>query len=106
MKDFKDLTKKTVKTLREDGFHKVGQKARLYLKRNREAKSEGRYTDGCFRDVLFVNGCNESLPHPGRYRVTHQREQLESLGITTYHIFSLSLYGSDRELCGAGQGDE
>ena len=91
MKDFKDLTKKTVKTLREDGFHKVGQKARLYLKRNREAKSEGRYTDGCFRDVLFVNGCNESLPHPGRYRVTHQREQLESLGITTGEVYFQNL---------------
>ena len=29
------------------------------------------------KDVLFINGCNEKfLPHPYRYRVLHQLEQL------------------------------
>ena len=35
-----------------------------------------------FCDVMFVNGCDYSVPHPVRYRVDHQAEQLESVGIT------------------------
>lgn len=80
-----------MRTLREDGLQKVGKKAKLYLKRRREAKTENRYADGCFRDVLFINGCDENLPHPGRYRVTHQREQLESLGMTTGEVYYKNL---------------
>ena len=38
---------------------------------------------GGFVDVLFINGCDYSVPHPIRYRVTHQAEQLESMGIST-----------------------
>ena len=32
------------------------------------------------RDVLFINGC--TLPHPERYRVDHQMEQLEAWGFS------------------------
>lgn len=91
MADLKTLTEKTVRTLREDGVQKVGEKAKLYFKRKKEAKAENRYADGCFRDVLFINGCDEHLPHPGRYRVTHQREQLESLGMTTGEVYYKNL---------------
>ncbi len=38
-------------------------------------------------DVLFINGCDLSVPHPPRYRVTHQREQLEANNITTEEMF-------------------
>lgn len=38
-------------------------------------------------DVCFINGCDYSVPHPIRYRVTHQREQLEANGISTSEIF-------------------
>lgn len=91
MADWKILTEKTVRTFREDGIQKVGEKAKLYLKRRKEAKAESRYAEGCFRDVLFINGCDEHLPHPGRYRVTHQREQLESLGMTTGEVYYKNL---------------
>lgn len=87
MAKLRELTQKTVRTLREDGFQKVGEKAKIYLKRIREEKVGQEYTDRCFREVLFINGCDEHLPHPGRYRVTHQREQLESLGITTGEVY-------------------
>ena len=36
-----------------------------------------------FVDVLFINGCDFSVPHPIRYRVDHQAEQLEGAGIST-----------------------
>ena len=39
-------------------------------------------------DVCFINGCDPTIvPHPVRYRVTHQREQLEANGISTSEIF-------------------
>lgn len=81
------LAEKTVNTLRQDGVGKVYEKSRLYIKKKKEAKLEEEYTKGCMRDILFVNGCDEHLPHPGRYRVTHQREQLESLGFSTGEIY-------------------
>ena len=44
------------------------------------------------RDVLFVNGCNPNiLPHPFRYRVLHQIEQLNSGFLETYEIYYLNL---------------
>ena len=87
MNKLMNLASKTVNTLRSEGPRKVYQKTCLYLKRRKDARMEEEYTKGCFRDVLFVNGCDEHLPHPGRYRVTHQREQLESLGISTGEIY-------------------
>ena len=45
-------------------------------------------------DVLFVNGCPpEQAPHPYRYRVLHQKEQLQAAGYTVSEIFY--------EACGA-----
>ncbi len=38
-----------------------------------------------YRDILFVNGC--TLPHPTRYRVDHQAEQLLSNGFSTDVVF-------------------
>jgi glycosyltransferase involved in cell wall biosynthesis len=36
-----------------------------------------------FVDVLLINGCAPEVPHPTRYRVMHQAEQLESVGVST-----------------------
>ena len=41
------------------------------------------------RDVLFVNGC--TLPHPERYRVDHQIEQLEAQGLSVNKILYTEL---------------
>ena len=43
--------------------------------------------DKAFMDVLFINGCDKSVPHPPRYRVTHQREQLLAFGIESNEVF-------------------
>ena len=37
------------------------------------------------KDVLFINGCG--LPHPERYRVAHQIEQVEANGLKADEIF-------------------
>lgn len=45
--------------------------------------------------VLFVNGCD--LPTLRRYRVTHQREQLELWGVTTDEVHYCSVCDADAE---------
>ena len=43
------------------------------------------------RDVLFINGCNYiHLPHPYRYRVLHQIEQLNAAFLECYHLYYLN----------------
>lgn len=37
------------------------------------------------KDILFINGC--TLPHPERYRVKHQMEQLEASGLSVDEVF-------------------
>ena len=75
MADIRELTGKTVTTLREEGIVAVAKKAKNLVQMSviegKDAKNK------VFRDVLFINGCDESVPHPARYRVRHQREQFE-----------------------------
>ncbi len=91
MANIRRLAGKTLQSLSKEGLRKTGEKAKQYLNRRREEQKEGTYLDGCFRDVLFINGCDETLPHPGRYRVSHQREQLESLGVSTGEVYFQNL---------------
>lgn len=37
------------------------------------------------KDILFINGC--ALPHPSRYRVEHQMEQLKAAGISSDAVY-------------------
>ena len=44
------------------------------------------------KDVLFINGCHtDKVPHPFRYRVSHQMEQLNAGFIETDEYFYLDL---------------
>lgn len=44
-----------------------------------------------FYDVIIINGCDYSVPHPIRYRVDHQLEQLESAGFACLKVESHEL---------------
>ncbi len=45
-------------------------------------RSKKRKTGSVFYDVLFINGCDPNIvPHPIRYRVDHQIDQLRSCGL-------------------------
>ena len=74
MADIRELTAKTLHTLKEEGIISVGRKAKSYVHTARTVGRDAK--DRVYKDVLFINGCDESVPHPARYRVTHQREQL------------------------------
>ena len=74
----KELGGKTIDTLKNDGLKSLTIKGKNFIKFKIMSKYQ-KY-DKCFKDILFINGC--SLPHPQRYRVDHQIEQLESAGIS------------------------
>ena len=41
------------------------------------------------KDILFINGCYKKLPHPYRYRVLHQMEQLNAHFLESDEFFYL-----------------
>lgn len=76
----KNLLVKMKDTFLEDGLTGVARKAK-----NRVVfKAKILFRKREMRDVLFVNGC--TLPHPERYRVDHQMEQLEANGLSVDKI--------------------
>ena len=42
-------------------------------------------------DIIFINGCDYSVPHPIRYRVDHQLEQLQANNISCHSVFYQNL---------------
>lgn len=70
------LSKKTVKTLCHEGPLSVAKKAKHKI----YERVSGDYTRYVFGDILVINGC--MLPHPQRYRVAHQIEQLRAFGLS------------------------
>ncbi|MGM9946516.1 glycosyltransferase [Floccifex sp.] len=78
------LTQKTMHVLKTEGLNGVMKHTRRFLNQKKEAKKKLDAT----KDILFINGCDpQLLPHPVRYRITHQREQLMLQGYTTDEIF-------------------
>lgn len=81
MKKLGHLALKVKKTLKEEGVKSFFSKTKRYVQYNLERREK----KPCFKDVLFINGC--TLPHPERYRVDHQMEQLESNGLSVEKKF-------------------
>lgn len=79
MDSIKYLVSKTKKTISDEGLGSLAKKTTRYVLNGMKSDKQK-----C-KDVLFINGC--TLPHPSRYRVDHQIEQLESNGITTDKVF-------------------
>jgi len=64
----------------EAGYELAKKKQRDW---RRKAKNKKENPQGkVFFDVLFINGCDRSVPHPIRYRVDHQIQQLRAAGLT------------------------
>ena len=78
------LAKKAFHTIREDGIGGCVKKTNGYIKKQIKKR---RRVEKIYKDVLFISGCNENLPHPWRYRVKHQREQLEAMNYTTDEVY-------------------
>lgn len=79
-----DLITKTIQTLKTNGIQGLQKKAKHYIKTRTTIKPKQNVA----KDILFINGCSyDLLPHPPRYRVKHQREQLELYGYTTDEVY-------------------
>ncbi len=90
--EVKRLLVKSVETIKEYGFGIFFQKVKNYLKSKSMKKKMSKNTatiDNIFGDVLFINGCY--LPHPSRYRVSHQREQMLANGMISEEVFFTDL---------------
>ena len=79
MDSFRYLLDKTRKTIKNEGITSLAKKTSTYVFNGMKSDKQK------YKDILFINGC--TLPHPYRYRVVHQREQLESNGIYTDEVF-------------------
>ena len=83
----KYLVNKTIRALKEHGF--VYTSKRMIKKIGQKVKGRRIVpVQRIIRDVLFVNGCDKNLvPHPHRYRVLHQMEQLNAGFLSSAEVF-------------------
>lgn len=77
----KKAVTKSAESIKNDGFSKfvVRSSKYVYYRQFPDKKPVEA------RDILFINGC--TLPHPERYRVQHQVEQLVANGLTVDSVF-------------------
>ena len=83
MGELRILLEKSIETIKTDGPGVWMQKAKKYAALREDRKTREN-ADRTFADVLFINGC--LLPHPPRYRVTHQREQLLAADLSSNEV--------------------
>lgn len=73
----------------------IRSKLRRALGLGAVGRQEGASASREHVDVLFVNGCDASVIHPARYRVYHQVEQLELVGVSCSVVFYCDLQPQD-----------
>lgn len=95
MASLRSMCEKILDTLDKEGPYWVAEKSMNALgrkaesaKRSIESQTKGsmRKASSAMFDVVFVNGCDYSVPHPVRYRVDHQIEQLDAAGFTCLKV--------------------
>lgn len=77
-------------------FHKskntvVGKICNLVDKLVKKKGATEKEKINSFYDVIFINGCDYSVPHPIRYRVDHQMEQLTAAGYSCLKVEAANL---------------
>lgn len=73
-------------TIKEEGLYNVPKKVSHVIAMKRPHFNIRHKEDNSFFDVIFINGCDYSVPHPIRYRVDHQIEELEAAGFTVGRV--------------------
>lgn len=80
---FRELAENAKFTYKEEGPRVFLNKLKYHALAQKREKSDPR---DYYTDVLFINGCAYSVPHPIRYRVDHQLEQLNACGVTARKV--------------------
>lgn len=75
-------------TANEEGLYHVVDKTLTVIDRRLKGAHRGprKKVDNHLFDVVFINGCDYSVPHPVRYRVDHQVEQLLAAGMSALKV--------------------
>ncbi|MCR5836693.1 MAG: glycosyltransferase [Lachnospiraceae bacterium] len=81
----KGLTETSIRILKNDGIGAFTKKTHEWFGEHVFHHPSLDAPTRFYMDVLFINGC--TLPHPWRYRVAHQREQLLANGIASSEVF-------------------
>lgn len=79
MGKIKYLLNKTVETIKEEGIKVFFLRVHNWIRYRRIKKNKKEY-----KDILFICGCY--LPHPKRYRVEHQIEQLMAFDMSADYV--------------------
>ena len=67
------------KNLTENNNENITEENNKKNENQNEIKSYNENNKRIIKDVLFINGCNiNTVPHPYRYRILHQMEQLNA----------------------------
>ncbi|OUN46635.1 hypothetical protein B5G20_06630 [Collinsella sp. An7] len=72
-------------TFQEDGIYAFTDRIKVHLDQVKPFRKKIDPLD-TFVDVLFINGCAYSVPHPIRYRVDHQVEQCIAYGLSARKV--------------------
>lgn len=87
-----ELAKKAVRTFKTKGMKATLQKTWSYMFKRRESIALQNVAFEMCADVLFINGCDPiAAPHPPRYRVNHQKEQLIANNIVCGEVYYTQL---------------
>ena len=81
MGKLKYIMDKSVDTIKNEGLVGLVKKSGRYIKYKVNTPKNIQQV----KDILFINGCY--LPHPSRYRVDHQMEQLNSNNVSCDSVF-------------------
>lgn len=86
------LGKKTLKALKKGGIKGTAEKTISYIHTAKIRAAQKKYVGKIYKDILFINGCDyTALPHPPRYRVQHQMEQLKANNLDCDENFYMHL---------------
>lgn len=77
------LMKKSISVIKYEGIKTFVKKSYKYTGKKLLRGRSGGST--AYKDILFINGC--TLPHPQRYRVDHQVEQLHFNGYSCDTVY-------------------
>jgi len=95
MTNFLALIKKSVRILRSQGLTRLlivsVNYVRIWADKRAANRAENKQVTIPHCDILFINGCDYSLPHPIRYRVYHQIEQLAVNNIFCHIVYHKEL---------------
>lgn len=79
-----NLMKKVIRSMAQEGPAGFTKRTAKYIEKQVYKRRKNHWE---YRDVLFVSGCREDLPHPWRYRVAHQREQLKVCNLSSDEVY-------------------